>query len=86
MRLPWWLRRCHARHWLCEHGFHTIKWSEYAYPGSWDPPEPPEPGWACDYCCVTFPYGNYRMQLRAALTPRWWIEWRIRRADRRDPT
>lgn len=78
MSAPWWLRRCHARHWLCEHGIHCIKWSAYAYPGSQEPPEPPEPGWACEYC------GRVRDPYRALLwyRPVWYIEWRIDRRDR----
>jgi hypothetical protein len=75
--------RAPVARWRCAHGLHwPIVWSESAYPGSWDPPEPPEPGWCCDWCCKTFDYGNYRHQLRAKLTPLWWIEWRIRREER----
>lgn len=59
--LPWWLRRCYWRHRLCELNLHRVKWSAYAYPGSWDPPEPPEPGWACERC------GRARLPYRAPL-------------------
>jgi hypothetical protein len=44
-----WLIGVHER--MCWRGWHwPIEWSEYAYPGSWDPPEPPEAGYACFYC------------------------------------
>jgi hypothetical protein len=75
--------RAAVARWRCRHNLHwPIIWSESAYPGSWDPPEPPEPGWMCDSCGKTFEYGNYRLQARMWLTPLWWIEWRIRRQER----
>lgn len=47
---------------LCAKGLHwPITWGEHAYPGSWDPPAPPEPGFACEWC------GEVRDPYRA-----WW--------------
>jgi hypothetical protein len=75
LRLPWWLQRCYWRHRLCELNLHRVVWSDYAYPGSSDPPEPPEPGWCCEYCC------EVRLPYRAIFwyRPVWFIEWRCRR-------
>ena len=55
------------RGWLCGKGLHwPITWTDSAYPGSYDPPEPPEPGWACEWCgYVREPY-------------RWWW-WEMKR-------
>lgn len=62
MRIPWCLKKCHTIHWLCEHGVHRVKWDETAYPGSYDPPEAPEAGFACEWC------GDERLPYRAV----WW--------------
>jgi hypothetical protein len=41
----------HVRRFLCREGLHwPIVWSDFANPGSYDPPEPPEPGWECAWC------------------------------------
>lgn len=67
MTAPRWFRmRATLHRALCARGRHwPVRWSEYAYPGSHDPPRPPEPGFACDWC------GHERLPYRA-----WW--WRLR--------
>lgn len=58
--------RARSAEWRCTHNLHwPIKWSWSAYPGSWDPPEPPQAGFACDWC------GHARDPYRA-----WW--WALR--------
>lgn len=62
------------RSWLCAHGLHwPIRWSHAAYPASWEPPCPPEPGWACEWC------GDARYPYRA-----WWWHLEERWARVRD--
>jgi hypothetical protein len=52
-----------VRRWLCSHGLHWPGWSDSATPMSYDPPLPPEPGFACDWC------GEERLPYRAVLWP-----------------
>lgn len=60
------------RSWLCTNGFHwPIAWSDYAYPGSYDPPEPPEPGFACAWCGhEQLPYRAWYWRLKERLLNR----------------
>lgn len=34
----------------CSWRLHRIVFSHEAVPASYEPPEPPEPGWCCDWC------------------------------------
>lgn len=69
-------RRHALRDFLCEMGLHwPIVFSDVAYPGSYEPPEPPEPGWCCGRCGEL--HEPYSWPLRAATIWRlksWWYE------------
>lgn len=47
------------RTWGCAHGLHRSRFHYDLIPCRWDPPEPPEDAWGCDYCGKVF-------------APRWW--------------
>jgi hypothetical protein len=67
----WWL----FRKWMCGKGWHwPIRWSESAYPGSYDPPHPPEPGFACDWCGATSRHPQDRYPIEPYRS--WWWEWK----------
>jgi hypothetical protein len=57
--------RWRVTHWLCGFGLHwPIKWDESAYACSYDPPEPPEPGFCCQSCGeIREPYRSWLWEL-----------------------
>lgn len=75
-------RRWALRTWLCGVGLHwPIRWSEHAYPGSYDPPRPPEPGFGCEWCGhPRYPYRAWWWRLEERVW--WWLEERAGRRSR----
>jgi hypothetical protein len=78
------VKRGHWRYALstiaCSWGLHRAEFSDSAIPASYDPPEPPEAGWACRWC------GQLREPRHWRFLKPWWslkarfYEWRYRDA------